>query len=81
LLVPGYLLTVGPALHLAPIVRQRRVPAFAAFEAGAALCGLGWLRRGGRSGALVNLAAALGGAAWWLWQRRRARPAPACDAP
>jgi len=77
LLVAGYLLSTAPTLRLAPIVRERKTPAFAAFEAGAALIGLGWLRRGNRGGATINLGAALGAAAWWLWQLRSRTPAAA----
>ncbi|HZQ37173.1 MAG TPA: hypothetical protein VFD32_14680 [Dehalococcoidia bacterium] len=71
LLVAGSLLSAAPALQLAPIVRRRRARAFAAFEAGAALSGAAWLRRGNRAGGAIDLGAALGALAWWVWEGRR----------
>src|SRR5579885_996510 len=54
------------ALDLAAGVRERRSRPFAAFEVGAALLGVGWLRRGSRAGGAINLCAALAGLLWWL---------------
>lgn len=71
LLVAGYLLSTAPTLQLAPVVRGRRSRPFVAFEAGAALIGATWLRRGNRAGGVINLGAALAALGWWIWEGRR----------
>jgi hypothetical protein len=59
-------------LELAPIVRQGRLLPFAAYTAGAALSGAGWLFRRNPPVAAINIAASAGGVAAWLLARRRA---------
>ncbi len=66
LLVAGYLLSVAPTLELALVLRERRLPAFAAFEAGCALLALGWWRRRNVGGAVINGLAGVGAGVAWL---------------
>jgi len=72
-LAAGYLLSVAPTLQLGPVLRERRMGAFAAFEAGCALLSMGWLQRKQPLGAAVNgsAGAAVGALmlrAWWKAQ-------------
>jgi hypothetical protein len=72
LLIAGYALAAPCVLELAPIVQQGRLLPFAAYTAGAALSGAGWLFRRNPPVAAINIAASAGGVAAWLLARRRA---------
>jgi hypothetical protein len=77
LLAAGYLLAAAPALKLPTVLNREDSRLFAAFEAGAALVALGWLRRGNRVAALTaaGTAAAVGA----VWSARR--PVGATEVP
>jgi|GEM_PF-3575680 len=73
LLTAGYALAAPPSLALFPIVREGYARPFAAYVAGATLVGAGWLLRRNVPAGVINLLAAAGGVAGWLFARRRAR--------